>query len=68
MFCKRKGYDLERGIKGSNAKYPKTKEFKKTTRYYENKVFNSKLAKIMSDFEEKMQTMKNISFNKIMSL
>ena len=40
-----KGHDFERGIKGSNAKHQKTKEFKKTTRYYENKVdvINSKL-------------------------
>lgn len=61
-----KGYDLERGIKGSNAKHQKTKEFKKTTRYYENKVdvINSKLDKAMNDFEEKMQTTKNIPFNK----
>ena len=61
-----KGYDLERGIKGSNAKHQKTKEFKKTTRYYENKVdvINSKLDKAMSNFEEKMQTTKNIPFNK----
>ena len=60
MFCKRKGYDLERGIKGSNTKYPKTKEFKKMTRYYENKVFNSKLAKIMSDFEKNANNEKYI--------
>ena len=31
------GYDLERGIKGSDAEYIKTKEFKKTTGYYEKK-------------------------------
>ena len=29
-----KGYDLERGIKGSDTKHQKVKEFKKTTRYY----------------------------------
>ena len=33
-----KGYDLERGIKGSDIKHQKMKEFKKTTRYFENKV------------------------------
>ena len=61
-----KGYDLERGIKGSNAKHQKTKELKKTTRYYENKVdtINKKLDNAMNDFEEKMKTAKNIPFNK----
>ena len=33
-----KGFDLERGIKGSSREHLKTKELKKTTRYYENKV------------------------------
>ena len=33
-----KGFDLERGIKGSDAEHLKTKELKKATRYYENKV------------------------------
>lgn len=33
------GYDLERGIKGSNAEHISVKEFKKTTRYYEKKVY-----------------------------
>ena len=52
-----KGYDLERGIKGSNAKHQKTKELKKTTRYYENKVgtINKKLDNAMNEFEEKMK-------------
>lgn len=61
-----KGYDLERGIKGSNAKHQKVKEFKKTTRYYENKVevINKRLDNAMTDFEEKMKTTKNIPFNK----
>lgn len=61
-----KGYDLERGIKGSNAKHQKTKELKKTTRYYENKVkvINNKIDNAMNDFEEKMKTTKNIPFNK----
>ena len=62
-----KGYDLERGIKGSNAKHQKTKELKKTTRYYENKVkvINTKIDNAMNEFEEKMKTTKNIPFNKI---
>lgn len=56
-----KGYDLERGIKGSNATHQKTKELKKTTRYYENKVnnFNKRLDNAINDFEEKMKTTKN---------
>ena len=61
-----KGYDLERGIKGSNRKHQKTKELKKTTRYYENKVkvINTRIDNAMNDFEEKMKTTKNIPFNK----
>ena len=61
-----KGYDLERGIKGSNAKHQKVREFKKTTRYYENKVgtINKRLDNAMNEFEEKMKTTKNIPFNK----
>ena len=61
-----KGYDLECGIKGSNAKHQKTKELKKTTRYYENKVkvINTKIDNAMNEFEEKMKTTKNIPFNK----
>ncbi len=61
-----KGYDLERGIKGSNAKHQKTKELKKTTRYYENKVkvINTRIDNAMNEFEEKMKTTKNIPFNK----
>ena len=61
-----KGYDLERGIKGSNRKHLKTKELKKVTRYYENKiiVINSKIDNAMNEFEEKMKTTKNIPFNK----
>ena len=61
-----KGYDLERGIKGSNAKHQKTKELKKTTRYYENKVkvINTRIDSAMNEFEEKMKTTKNIPLNK----
>lgn len=55
-----KGYDLERGIKGSNRKNQKTKELKKTTRYYEQKVktINDILDNAITDFEEKMKTTK----------
>ena len=61
-----KGYNLERGIKGSDAKHQKTKEFKKTTRYYENKVdvLNKKLDQAMSDLDEKMKSNKNTIFDK----
>ncbi len=61
-----KGYDLERGIKGSNTKHQKTKEFKKTTRYYENKVdtINKRIDNAMNDFEEKMKTTKNTIIDK----
>ena len=61
-----KGYELERGIKGSNAKHQKVREFKKTTRYYENKVdvINKNLDNAMNNLEEKMKTTKNIPFNK----
>ncbi len=42
------------------------KEFKKTTRYYENKVtaINNNLDNAMSDFEEKMKTTKNTLIDK----
>lgn len=61
-----KGYDLERGIKGSNAKHQKVREFKKTTRYYENKVetINKRLDNAMTDFEEKIKTTKNTIIDK----
>ena len=61
-----KGYDLERGIKGSDRKNQKVKEFKKTTSYYENKVttINKGLDNAMNDFEEKMKTTKNALIDK----
>ena len=61
-----KGYDLERGIKGSTAKHQKVKELKKTTRYYEQKVkvVNTKIDEAMKEFNEKQKTIKNIPFNK----
>ena len=61
-----KGYDLERGIKGSTAKHQKVRELKKTTRYYEQKVevLNSKIDEAMKEFSEKQKTTKNIPFNK----
>ena len=61
-----KGYDLERGIKGSNPQRQNVKELKKTTKYYENKVnnLNKKLDNTINDFETKMKTTKNILFDK----
>ena len=61
-----KGYDLERGIKGSNAQHQNVKELKKTTKYYENKVntLNKKLDNAINDFENKMETTKKVLFDK----
>ena len=55
-----KGYDLERGIKGSKLTHQKTKELKETTRYYEQKinVMNNNLNSAILDFEDKMKTTK----------
>ena len=60
------GFELERGIKGSDKKHIKIKEFKKTTRYYEDKVItiNKNLDNAMNDFEEKMKTTKNTLIDK----
>lgn len=67
-YCERlnaNGFRLERGIK-SDAKHQKVKDFKKTTRYYENKVevINKNLDNAMNDFEEKMKTTKNSFIDK----
>lgn len=60
------GFDLERGIKNSDRKHIKIKEFKKTTRYYEDKVntINKSLDNAMKTLEEKMKTTKTIPFDK----
>ncbi len=60
------GFDLERGIKGSNREHQKVKEFKKTTRYYEDKVttINKGLENAITTFEEKMKTTKNTLIDK----
>ena len=60
------GFDLERGIKNSDRKHIKIKEFKKTTRYYEDKVttINKSLDNAMNDLEEKLKTTKTIPFDK----
>jgi len=60
------GFKLERGIKNSDRKHIKIKEFKKTTGYYENKVttINKNLDNAMNDFEEKMKTTKSTIIDK----
>lgn len=60
------GFELERGIKNSDRKHIKIKEFKKTTRYYEGRVniINKNLDNAMSVFEEKMKTTKNTLIDK----
>ena len=60
------GFELERGIKGSDRKHIKIKEFNKTTRYYEDKAItiNKNLDNAMNDFEEKMKTTKNTLIDK----
>lgn len=61
-----KGYDLERGIRNSDTKHIKIKEFKQITRRLENelKIKNVKLNKAIEDFEENMKSSKNIPFDK----
>ena len=63
---KEAGFELERGIKGSDAEHQRVKEFKKTTRYLENKVItiNKGLDNAVNDFEEKMKTTKNTFIDK----
>ena len=55
-----KGYDLERGIKGSDNKHIKIKEYKRVTKKInqELNIKNVRLDKAMNDFDEKMKTTK----------
>ena len=61
-----KGYDLERGIKGSDNKHIKIKEYKQLTKKLNHElnvkndryVKNDRFDKAMNDFEEKMKTTK----------
>lgn len=55
-----KGYDLERGIKGSDRKHIKIKDYKRINRKLEQNlnVRNDKLDKAISEFEENMKTTK----------
>ena len=61
-----KGYDLERGIKGSDREHLSIKEFKKVNRILEQKINirNDRLGKVMDDFNEKMKTTKNTIIDK----
>ena len=61
-----KGYDLERGIKGSDNKNIKIKEYKKITRKlnHDLNVRNEMFDNAMNDFEENMKSNKNTIFDK----
>lgn len=61
-----KGYDLERGIKGSDRKHIKIKDYKKINRNLEQNLNtrNDRLDKIMTEFDEQMKTTKTIPFDK----
>ena len=54
------GYDLERGIKGSDNKNIKIKEYKRLTKKlnHELNVKNERFVESLNDFEEKMKTTK----------
>jgi len=61
-----KGYDLERGIKGSDRKHIKIKDYKKINRKLEQNLNtrNDRLDKIMKELDEQMETTKTIPFDK----
>ncbi len=61
-----KGYDLERGIKGSDKEHLSVKEYKKINRKLEQNLNtrNERLDKVINEFDEKMKDSKNIPFNK----
>ncbi len=61
-----KGYDLERGIKGSDRKHIKIKDYKKINRKLEENlnIRNNRLDKAINEFDEKMKSTKNMPFNK----
>lgn len=60
------GYDLERGIKGSDTKHIKIKDYKNLTRKLEQKleVRNKNLDNLINDFDIKIKNKKNIPFDK----
>ncbi len=61
-----KGYDLERGIKGSDRKHIKIKDYKKINRKLEQNLNtrNDRLDNIMNELDKKMETTKTIPFDK----
>ena len=61
-----KGYDLERGIKGSDNKNIKIKEYKRLTRKlnHDLNIRNELFDNAMNDFEENMKSNKNTIFDK----
>jgi len=61
-----KGYDLERGIKGSDRKHIKIKDYKKINRKLEQNLNtrNDRLDKIMNELDKQMETSKTIPFDK----
>ena len=68
MYHKRlteKGYDLERGIKGSDNKHIKIKEYKQMTKKlnHELNAKSDRLDKAMNKFEEQMKTNRKIPFD-----
>ena len=61
-----KGYDLERGIKGSDSKHIEIKEYKKINRDLEKKINirTEKLNNEIKKLDEKMKTSKSLPFDK----
>ena len=61
-----KGYDLERGIKGSDNKNIDIKQYKKITRKlnHDLNMRNEKFDNAMNEFEQKMKSSKNAIFDK----
>ena len=61
-----KGYDLERGIKGSNSKHVEIKEYKKINRDLEKKINirTENLNKEIKELDEKMKKSKTLPFDK----
>jgi len=60
------GYDLERGIKGSDNKHIKIKEYKRITKKINQEldIKNNKLNNALNDFEDRMKSSKNAIFDK----
>ena len=60
------GFDLERGIKGSDAKHQKVRDLKRTTRNFEKRLtlIHKSLDNAMTTLEDKMKSNKAIPFDK----